>query len=217
MKQALRRKRNTLCFPIEHHTNEKQEDIKFSHIVGKPTVSGFSDRFTSSAWLTARIVRGGKRTAGAAAWTCYDKASRLLPHRKRRAPAMTLMEQLAAYIPYNEQEARDARFCWTCLRREPEVLTRKNPLAHFTASAWIVNSARTRVLMAYHNNLSFLVLAGRTRRRRERPAGCGPARGARGKRHPLGAPGLGGHLQPGGAHRGRARKARGLRIVPTCT
>ena len=64
---------------------------------------------------------------------------------------MTLMEQLAAYIPYNEQEARDRALLLDCLRREPEVLTRKNPLAHFTASAWIVNSARTRVLMAYHN------------------------------------------------------------------
>ena len=64
---------------------------------------------------------------------------------------MTLMEQLAAYIPYNEQEARDRVLLLDCLRREPEVLTRKNPLAHFTASAWIVNSARTRVLMAYHN------------------------------------------------------------------
>ena len=64
---------------------------------------------------------------------------------------MTLMEQLSAYVPYNEQEARDRVLLLECLRREPEVLTRQNPLAHFTASAWIVNPARTRVLMAYHN------------------------------------------------------------------
>ena len=64
---------------------------------------------------------------------------------------MTLMEQLAAYIPYNEQEERDRTLLLDCLRREPEVLTRKNPLAHFTASAWVVNPAHTRVLMAYHN------------------------------------------------------------------
>ena len=64
---------------------------------------------------------------------------------------MTLMEQLSAYVPYNEQEARDRALLLECLRREPEVLTRQNPLAHFTASAWIVNPARTRVLMAYHN------------------------------------------------------------------
>ena len=64
---------------------------------------------------------------------------------------MTLMEQLSAYIPYNEQEARDRVLLLDCLRREPEVLTRQNALAHFTASAWIVNPTRTRVLMAYHN------------------------------------------------------------------
>ena len=64
---------------------------------------------------------------------------------------MTLMEQLAAYIPFNEQETRDRALLMDCLRREPDVLTRHNPLAHFTASAWIVNPARTRVLMAYHN------------------------------------------------------------------
>lgn len=48
---------------------------------------------------------------------------------------MTLMEQLAAYIPFNEQETRDRALLMDCLRREPDVLTRHNPLAHFTASA----------------------------------------------------------------------------------
>ena len=64
---------------------------------------------------------------------------------------MILLKQLTAFVPFNEQEARDRELLLGCLRREPEVLTRKNPLAHFTASAWIVNPARTRVLMAYHN------------------------------------------------------------------
>lgn len=45
---------------------------------------------------------------------------------------MTLMEQLSAYIPYNEQEARDRALLLECLRREPDVMTRQNPLAHFT-------------------------------------------------------------------------------------
>lgn len=64
---------------------------------------------------------------------------------------MILLKQLTAFVPFNEQEARDRELLLGCLRREPEVLTRKNPLAHFTASAWVVNPARTRVLMAYHN------------------------------------------------------------------
>lgn len=64
---------------------------------------------------------------------------------------MILLKQLTAFVPFNEQEARDRELLLGCLRREPEVLTRKNLLAHFTASAWVVNPARTRVLMAYHN------------------------------------------------------------------
>ena len=64
---------------------------------------------------------------------------------------MILLKQLTAFVPFNEQEACDRELLLGCLRREPEVLTRKNPLAHFTASAWVVNPAHTRVLMAYHN------------------------------------------------------------------
>ena len=64
---------------------------------------------------------------------------------------MILLKQLTAFVPFNGQEARDRELLLGCLRREPEVLTRKNPLAHFTASAWVVNPAHTRVLMAYHN------------------------------------------------------------------
>ena len=64
---------------------------------------------------------------------------------------MSLAGQLTAFVPFNEQEACDRELLLDCLGREPEVLTRKNPLAHFTASAWVVNPAHTRVLMAYHN------------------------------------------------------------------
>src|SRR5699024_4754694 len=71
--------------------------------------------------------------------------------RRRRSPAMTLMEQLSAYIPYNEQEARDRVLLLDCLRREPEVLTRQNPLGRCTASARRVKPAGRRVVVAYHN------------------------------------------------------------------
>ena len=33
----------------------------------------------------------------------------------------------------------------------PDLLTRENEMAHFTASCWIVNPARTHALMAFHN------------------------------------------------------------------
>lgn len=64
---------------------------------------------------------------------------------------MSLEQQLLAYTPYNEQEARDRELILRCLKDEADLFTRKNDLVHMTASAWIVNAERTKVLMAYHN------------------------------------------------------------------
>lgn len=64
---------------------------------------------------------------------------------------MTLEDQLLRYEPFNEQEAGDLALILHCLRTEPEVFSRENALCHLTASAWIVNAQRNRVLMAYHN------------------------------------------------------------------
>ena len=63
---------------------------------------------------------------------------------------MDLIEQIEAYTPFNEQEERDRELILTCLRNMPDIFERKNTLAHMTASAWVVNPERTRVLMAYH-------------------------------------------------------------------
>lgn len=64
---------------------------------------------------------------------------------------MNLQEQIKAYQPFNEQEAADKELILECLKREPDIYTRENTLAHMTASAWVVNKERTKVLMAYHN------------------------------------------------------------------
>ena len=64
---------------------------------------------------------------------------------------MELWEELQRFTPFNEEEAADLRLILDCLRREPEIFDRTNELAHMTASAWIVNRERTKVLMAYHN------------------------------------------------------------------
>lgn len=63
---------------------------------------------------------------------------------------MNLIQKIEAYRPWNEQEAKDRELILECLRREPDIFTRKNVLAHMTASGWVVNPARDRVLMAYH-------------------------------------------------------------------
>ena len=63
----------------------------------------------------------------------------------------TLTEQIRSYQPMNEQEERDKELILHCLETEKNIFTRQNRLAHMTASAWIVNPERTKVLMAYHN------------------------------------------------------------------
>lgn len=62
-----------------------------------------------------------------------------------------LIGQLQTYVPCNEQEARDRDHMLAFLKAGETPFSRDNELAHFTASAWIVNPARSRVLMIYHN------------------------------------------------------------------
>lgn len=64
---------------------------------------------------------------------------------------MTLKEELTAYTPWNEQEERDRALILRLLDSGEELYTRENEGRHLTASCWIVNPSRTKVLMAYHN------------------------------------------------------------------
>ena len=62
-----------------------------------------------------------------------------------------LRAQIEAFCPYNEQETADRLQMLQDIDTFPVLLTRANATAHFTASCWIVNPDRTKVLMAYHN------------------------------------------------------------------
>ena len=64
---------------------------------------------------------------------------------------MTFFEQLRAFVPFNEQEASDRRLMLQYADMFSDLFTRENEMAHLTASCWIVNPDRTKVLMAYHN------------------------------------------------------------------
>lgn len=64
---------------------------------------------------------------------------------------MNLKEQIENYIPYNEQEKNDKEMMLKYIDTFEDVLTRENRMCHFTASNWIVNKERTKVLMIYHN------------------------------------------------------------------
>ena len=64
---------------------------------------------------------------------------------------MTLKQQLEQHIPFNEQETRDRLLMLDFLKTGATPFLRDNQTAHFTASAWITNRARSRVLMIWHN------------------------------------------------------------------
>ena len=62
-----------------------------------------------------------------------------------------LTDQIEEYKPYNEQEEKDKRLILDWIRNNENAFSRENAVAHMTASAWVVNRERTKVLMVYHN------------------------------------------------------------------
>lgn len=64
---------------------------------------------------------------------------------------MNLKKEIAKYVPYNLQESKEQEVMLKYFDTFDNLLTRENEFAHLTASAWIVNPERTKVLMAYHN------------------------------------------------------------------
>ena len=63
---------------------------------------------------------------------------------------MNIYDQIVAYQPYNIQEEKDKKNILDFLDRYDNAFDRENELAHMTASAWVVNKSRDKVLMAYH-------------------------------------------------------------------
>ena len=64
---------------------------------------------------------------------------------------MELLTKIRNYQPYNEAEARDKELMLFALAHFPDVLSRDNPVCHFTASNWITNPARDKILLVHHN------------------------------------------------------------------
>ena len=64
---------------------------------------------------------------------------------------MKLRETIERYIPRCEQEENDRRMMLRYMDIFDDTLFRTNETAHFTASAWVVNKERNKVLMIYHN------------------------------------------------------------------
>ena len=62
-----------------------------------------------------------------------------------------LLDEIAAYHPFNEQEKRDKNLIFQWIEQHEDAFSRENTVAHVTASAWMVNKDRSKVLMVYHN------------------------------------------------------------------
>ena len=63
-----------------------------------------------------------------------------------------LRQIIEGYAPDCEQEEQDRRMMLRYIDLFPgDILARENEIAHFSASAWVVNPGRDRVLMLYHN------------------------------------------------------------------
>lgn len=63
---------------------------------------------------------------------------------------MSIRGDIERYQPCNEQEARDRDVMLTFLAENDDAFLRENRIAHMTASAWVVNPSRDKVLMVYH-------------------------------------------------------------------
>ena len=60
-----------------------------------------------------------------------------------------LRQQLERFVPFNEQEENDLELIRQALAAD-NIFSRENETMHMTASAWVVNRAYSKVLMAYH-------------------------------------------------------------------
>ena len=63
---------------------------------------------------------------------------------------MNLKKAISEFIPFNEQEIKDKEFFLKCIDSCEDVLTRNNELFHFSASAFVINKERNKVLVVYH-------------------------------------------------------------------
>ena len=64
---------------------------------------------------------------------------------------MSIRSDIEKYVPWNRQEEKDRLLMLDFLDRGETPFLRENAVAHMTASAWIVNPARTKVLLCYHD------------------------------------------------------------------
>ncbi|MBQ2960063.1 MAG: NUDIX hydrolase [Oscillospiraceae bacterium] len=63
---------------------------------------------------------------------------------------MKIRQDIEKYSPCCEQEERDKKLILDFLDNNEDAFQRSNLIAHMTASSWVVNPKRDKVLMVYH-------------------------------------------------------------------
>ena len=66
---------------------------------------------------------------------------------------MKLKEEIEKYVPYDEQEERDKEQMLNFINSFDDVLTRNNIFGHFSASAFVVNKEKTKMIVAVKNDM----------------------------------------------------------------
>jgi 8-oxo-dGTP pyrophosphatase MutT (NUDIX family) len=77
------------------------------------------------------------------------------------ASRTTLLEELRAYVPFDERERAMRDRLVAFVDAHPDAFERALAIGHVTASAWIVDPSRTRALLTHHRKLGrWLQLGG---------------------------------------------------------
>ena len=62
-----------------------------------------------------------------------------------------LISKIKKYQPFNEQEEMDKALILNWIETQENAFSTENTVANMTASAWVGNKERNKVLMVYHN------------------------------------------------------------------
>ncbi len=81
-------------------------------------------------------------------------------NNKKQGEVMSLRDNIEKYVPINEQEEKDQTQMLSFIDSFDDVLTRKNVFGHFSASAFVVNAARDKMVVVYHKILNGWIYPG---------------------------------------------------------
>ena len=67
------------------------------------------------------------------------------------ATMQNTLQIIKEYTPFNQQEEKDKQTMLFACQIFNNLLTRENPFCHFTASAFVLNKQKNKVLCCFHN------------------------------------------------------------------